>query len=354
MTLNNIHEDDYSIKIKDCREVKFCGCLDPAIKNDKKKRMKKNLIFNLILSLILALTFTSCKKDGPAEPTINVFANFSFDSENDFRPPSEITFTNLSDVPEEAGIAEYSWSFGDGSSNSSLENPPPHTYSKQGEYMVRLIVTTPNAETDSITQLVTIKPPYEAIFSESFEDLNPDAITGADLPNTWVVIDNDGGTPDDQNLYTAAWRIIPNNYFDSDIAVATSYYTDAIVPDADDWMISPAISLAESDKFTVLWDAMSLTESGNWPASYQVYISTTTQDIAGCTDASNGKMIREVSNESWAVNATDITGDGIQSYEIDISEFEGKDIYVGFRLMTPAPDASELGIDNIMVYKYFN
>ncbi len=144
----------------------------------------------------------------------------------------------------------------------------------------------------------------------------------------------------------------------SDVAVSTSFYSNTIIPDADTWMISPEIPLidtvGEADRFWVLWNAMSLTESGNWPDSYEVYVSSTTQDIAGCIDPDNGKLIKTVINESWATNASDKNSDGVKSHEIDITEFAGDTIHIGFRLITPAPGGSELAIDSVMVYQKFN
>ena len=253
--------------------------------------VKKNISIKLLIALGIIFTISSCKnKGGNPEPQDEIFANFSFESNNDFHAPSEITFTDLSVFVDSTAVAEYLWYFADGTSSSTLQNPE-HVFYKQGIYNVRLRVSIPDVETQEITIPVTIKPPYDIIFSEAFDDHNPDATKGADIPNTWVAIDNDGGTPFDTTLYTAAWKIITSDKMKSDVAVATSYYTSTPVPDADDWMISPAVQLTDTVKYTLLWRAMSLTESGNWPDSYQVYVSTTSQDISGCIDPINGKMI---------------------------------------------------------------
>jgi len=79
-----------------------------------------------------------------------------------------------------------------------------------------------------------------------------------------------------------------------------------------------------------------------------VYISTTTQDIAGCK-ASTGKLVKYVEQELTSTLAT-TPGTGPATHEIDLSEFNGKKVFIAFRLMTPSPGGDELGIDNISVY----
>ena len=66
--------------------------------------------------------------------------------------PVTVNFTNNS-----LG-ATYLWDFGDGSPTSTAFNPPPHTYTQQGQYYVTLIATDPNTcnISDTITKLVSV------------------------------------------------------------------------------------------------------------------------------------------------------------------------------------------------------
>ena len=68
-----------------------------------------------------------------------------------FTPPvdSIVTFTNTS-----TNGTSYLWDFDD-ASGSTLQNPPPHTYSVNGTYSVKLVVTNGYC-TDSVTHLVDI------------------------------------------------------------------------------------------------------------------------------------------------------------------------------------------------------
>jgi PKD repeat protein len=278
-----------------------------------------------------------------------VVANFSIDPAENLVAPVEITFTNTSTIPATAGTATYAWDFGDGSGTSTDENPV-YTYSTGGHYTITLTITTPNA--DDAVKTMDISVISEVIFEEDFEGYSPDETAGAYLPGTWAVIDLDGGVPDDPVLYDAAWKIASSDRMGSDIAVATSYYGSPY-PSANDWMITPQIAIQANTYLS--FDAMSLTSSGDYPDHYEVYISTTTQDADGCLDATNGKLIHYKYPETWTeglTNSDGVTGEGIQSYELDLSEFAGQNVYIGFRLMTPDAYGSELGVDNIKVYHY--
>ena len=310
--------------------------------------MKKPGICTLLV-VVIALWNVSCKQDyTPKEKLPIAYINFSMESDNDFRVPTTITFINLSTIDSVLGEPEFIWDFGNGVETPNMDDTIEYTYAVPGDYEITLIAKAPKMESDTFRMPLTIKYLYEYIFTESFEAYAPDEITGDNLTNSWVVIDNDGGTPGNPVLFDKAWKVVYNPTFNGNVAVANSYNVSTPVPDADDWMISPEISLSETDSFTIEWKAMSLTKSGNWPDSYQVYLSNTSQDIAGCTH-----LIKEVKNEWWALDASNIAGKGIHSHKLDISEFTGDTVHVGFRLMTPAPGGSQLAIDSIRVTRYY-
>ncbi len=92
------------------------------------------------------LYFTDLYKDQDYDSPIDRGANVlrvKFVGQSDFAadvvhgyPPFTVQFTDLSDVPAPAG---WLWSFGDG--DSSRAQNPVHTYTKNGEFNVRLMVT---------------------------------------------------------------------------------------------------------------------------------------------------------------------------------------------------------------------
>ena len=61
--------------------------------------------------------------------------------------PATVSFTNLSTG---AGPLTYSWDFGDGATSNAAS--PSHTYTTNGIYTVRLIVSSPQGCTDTVTQ----------------------------------------------------------------------------------------------------------------------------------------------------------------------------------------------------------
>jgi len=91
-----------------------------------------------------------------APDTVSCAAPFSVSFLNQSSGTSN--FTNST-----AGVQTYYWDFGDGS-NSNLQTPS-HTYTKEGNYTVKLFVTNPSGCTDSVvkTAYVRIKKPVVSI-----------------------------------------------------------------------------------------------------------------------------------------------------------------------------------------------
>ena len=74
--------------------------------------------------------------------------NYTLSSPN---APSIATFTNNSSP----GATAYLWDFGSGQGTSTLQGPPPHTYSTAGTYSVTLTVTYPTGPI-SVTKSITL------------------------------------------------------------------------------------------------------------------------------------------------------------------------------------------------------
>jgi PKD repeat protein len=66
-----------------------------------------------------------------------------------------IRFFDSSFDPAQAGIASYAWEFGDG--GTSTEQSPAHGYAADGDYTVKLTVTTRDERTASTTQVVHVQ-----------------------------------------------------------------------------------------------------------------------------------------------------------------------------------------------------
>jgi PKD repeat protein len=51
----------------------------------------------------------------------------------------------------------WSWNWGDGTGNTSLQSPPGHTYQSQGPYTIQLSVSN-TAGTSTVSHVVTVTP----------------------------------------------------------------------------------------------------------------------------------------------------------------------------------------------------
>ncbi len=103
-------------------------------------------------------------------------ANFTSNDSIDCDAPFTVNFQDLS-----AGAASWRWSFGDG--NTSNQQNPSHTYTSNGSYTVKLIVTNASGCRDSLTktQYIRIQKPITAITGAPTEGCIP--FTFSPTPN---------------------------------------------------------------------------------------------------------------------------------------------------------------------------
>jgi hypothetical protein len=154
----------------------------------------------------------------------------------------------------------------------------------------------------------------------------------AGFPATWTRINNDGLTPQAivsfVNNAWVAYEDVDSTGIGDSVAVATSYYNPAGT--ADDWMISPPITLEHHGNF-IKWDVKSVDPS--YPDGYDVMISH-----YPALDSFYVDTVFSVDFEypTWTT----------RSYSLD--NFVNQTIYVAFR----AKSTNEflLLIDNINVY----
>lgn len=168
------------------------------------------------------------------------------------------------------------------------------------------------------------------------------------IPDEMILINNDGGTPATSlatyaNLADSAFIVRHNEDFGDNIALGTSWYDESV--DADDWLILPKIHLNENAKLT--WDAMSLTTSGTYKDSYEIYVSTTSATV---DEFLKNNPVYSVTDEEASENA-DTPGNGVQTHGVNLADkgFTDVDAYIAIRLMTPYPGGDRLGIDNIIL-----
>ncbi|MGJ8662403.1 MAG: choice-of-anchor J domain-containing protein [Marinicella sp.] len=159
--------------------------------------------------------------------------------------------------------------------------------------------------TTSQVQHMTRSAERRVLFFEDF--------SGEIIPSDWVLDDVDGLTPFiDVSYFTDAWIAVM--FEDNWVAASTSWYDPP--GQSDDWLITPLISIEDNSLLT--WRAMTLLP--NFPDGYEVYISTTTQDVQGCMEK---KPVFSIEQESTTFETRDI--------HLLSEGYSDQDIYVCFR-----------------------
>jgi hypothetical protein len=308
------------------------------------------IIILLIGAILIGNSCDDYTEDYSPAPA-SLSPQFSYAPEKNISPSREVTFTNTSVVPVKMGEVTFHWNFGDGNEKTIEDakitnetelireyyNQVTHAFSDTGLYTVELeVVTSEDTTVLSKEILVEYALIGDTLLYETFDN---------SIPESWVLRNLDGATPaqeSDAIFADSAWVAQYSNSFESNVAVAVSYYEPET--SANDWMIMHKISLGDST--AMRWDAMSFTTSGDYPDTYGIYASTTDQTVEGCE--ANG-LLMKVQDESWALDIPG--GKGIMSRRFKFYEhgFKNQDVYVAFRLMTPDPGGSSLGIDNIAI-----
>ncbi|GEM_PF-4524516 len=310
------------------------------------------LIFPALLILLLGVAACEDYTEDYSVPPAQLVAEFSVTPTQNLSPSSRIKFTNNSLIPIRVSDPVFHWDFGDGHDTTitdydqvvlergdvrQIMDSVKYSYDTAGTYVVELSISAGSGDSASYTRKLNINPFGRVLFEEDFEDTNL-------IPSGWKLVNGDGGTVASgnaafQNLSDSAWIVWNSGLFESNVAIATSWYNEEV--DADDWMITPAIELTGTCQLS--WDAASLTTTGDYPDDYQVFVSTTDQTVQGCLD--NGTQLY-IDDES---TGEDVGGEGIQRRQLSLEEFAGQTVYIGFRLVTPYPGGDRLGIDNIKV-----
>jgi hypothetical protein len=161
-----------------------------------------------------------------------------------------------------------------------------------------------------------------------FEDFQ-----GGTIPPGWTLIDVDGRIPSFAvDFVDDAWVAIlvdpdTNNF----VATSTSWY--APPGQADDWLISPAVSLG--DLSVLSWRARA--PDPEFADGYEVYISTTTADVAGCSGNPAVFSIAAEESAEYAVRSVNL-------FEL---AYVNQNVHVCFR--NNSNDKFLLHIDDIVV-----
>ena len=161
-----------------------------------------------------------------------------------------------------------------------------------------------------------------------FEDFS-----GEVVPVGWVIIDNDGNTPNQiVDQFTDGWLVFEEvNGTNGNFSLqSTSWYSPAGT--ADDWAISPAINIGVNEELS--WSARAPDPA--FRDGYEVYVSTTTATINGC-QANTAVFSLAAEENTYTTRAIDLSAAG----------YSNETIFVCFR--NNSTDRNILEVDDIQV-----
>lgn len=168
----------------------------------------------------------------------------------------------------------------------------------------------------------------QVVYSQTFED------TASRFQN-YVLANLDKATPADPGLDTlksVAWYVDAAGPTGNHAAIATSNYNPAAT--ANDWFITPAIRIGKASKLT--WKSMEFT-SGKTD-TYQVYVSTTEQSVAGCV----------FNGPAATYNCRNTSGFESDTLDLALKGYANRTVYIGFRLNTVS-GGDKIAIDDLLV-----
>jgi len=179
-----------------------------------------------------------------------------------------------------------------------------------------------------ILATTTVVKAQQVIYSQTFENT-------ASLFQDYVLSNLDKGNPagtEWDTLQSVPWFVSITGPGNNHAAVATSNYDSAIA--ANDWFITPGIRLGKASKLS--WKSLELT-SGKTD-TYQVYISTTEQSVAGCLF--NGIAASGISSQSATFTTSTL--------DLAAAGYSNQTVFVGFRLNTQS-GGDKIAIDDLLV-----
>lgn len=264
--------------------------------------MKK--VFYTLLATVLVFV-TSCKDD---DTIYNTAARAGFTVGDTYDVGEPITFTDTT-VPEEGTtIVSYLWEFGDEAGSTSTESNPTFTYTRDGEYTVRLTVTDSNDLKARSEKVIIIVNPTNPDFTTDKEEYEMgELIHFTDATTTksgttitawhWTFGDEAESTSDEQN---------PTFVYD----VAGSYAVTLTVTDSYDLQSSVTKNITVYDPAAAVSMEWSALLGGNVQAGSSAALSP---------DGSTVYMMRSLSGSDVAALVAYDAASGSQKWMVDLS-----------------------------------
>jgi hypothetical protein len=167
----------------------------------------------------------------------------------------------------------------------------------------------------------------QVIFSENFDG-------STNLPSGWTQSNVDGLTVASNlatlNFGNNAWIVRSNAVTETgNHAISTSWYTPAA--SADDWLISPQVSIPATGNYLLQFEAMA--PDATYLDGFKVYVSTSGNSVANFG-----------STAALTVNAATNTYTG---YTVNLSAYAGQNIH--FAIRNNSNDKFLLYVDNVVI-----
>lgn len=248
---------------------------------------------------------TSCKDD---DTIYNTAARAGFTVGDTYDVGEPITFTDTT-VPEEGTtIVSYLWEFGDEAGSTSTESNPTFTYTRDGEYTVRLTVTDSNDLKARSEKVIIIVNPTNPDFTTDKEEYEMgELIHFTDATTTksgttitawhWTFGDEAESTSDEQN---------PTFVY----GVAGSYAVTLTVTDSYDLQSSVTKNITVYDPAAAVSMEWSALLGGNVQAGSSAALSP---------DGSTVYMMRSLSGSDVAALVAYDAASGSQKWMVDLS-----------------------------------
>lgn len=153
-----------------------------------------------------------------------------------------------------------------------------------------------------------------------------------DLPSTWSLLDKDG-----DGLgwyYYAKWGLVISDSYDYDTE-------SALHP--ENYLITPAISIPADATTPELMFDLAASATNAYKEKYKIIVSESPLTLDNCRDAA---VLRDYTELTSAYSKKTF-----QTEHIDLSEYAGKTIYIGF-VHGDCADMESLILKNVVVYGY--
>ncbi len=240
----------------------------------------------------------------------------------------KVAYTVDANSPAEYNVTGINVATGE---NNEFTHTTPIVFTETGEHTIVVTISNPNGEADSDDSNNSITVVWNAISCDAITEFPYEEGFDNGIPECWTIIDADG----DGHNWMALTDLFTSDVTEyvhggTDAAISQSYENYVGAYDANNWMISSAITVPSEGEYLAAWWARSMDAS--YADSYSVYIGTE-PTVAGMT--ANAAILSHTPTE-WEMKS------------ISLAAYSGQTIYIGFNHVDN--DKYVLMIDDFSVF----